>query len=270
MHFDAAGESLRLAEEYRAKSDDELRELAADFSDLTEPAQQALRQEMQSRKLGDPQRPVRSHQAPSPRGARRTRRMRATPRRALIATPWPSRPHRCQGFSDAQPGSFPTSRMTVTKTMRVNRTTTLGKPFCAIAKPTKRLSTSMQRYGMPGWKAGFRHRANSVGATLVSLSPPTSLSKPAPSPPGPFRRTSLTTQRRRFRNLSNPNVPNAVQTMSSSKRSTRRTNGGVSNAMRSGVMRPTSPETIQRRRPTRPHKNGKSRPAIGGSLLQGE
>jgi hypothetical protein len=55
MHFDAAGESLRLAEEYRVKSDDELRELAADFGDLTEPAQQALRNEMHSRKLGDPQ-----------------------------------------------------------------------------------------------------------------------------------------------------------------------------------------------------------------------
>ena len=55
MHFDAAGESLRLAEEYRVKSNDELRELAADFSDLTEPAQQALRAELSSRRLGEPQ-----------------------------------------------------------------------------------------------------------------------------------------------------------------------------------------------------------------------
>jgi ribosomal protein L37AE/L43A/cell division septation protein DedD len=54
MQTDPAGEWLRLAEEYRAKSDEELRELAADFAELTEPAQQALRQEMHSRKLGDP------------------------------------------------------------------------------------------------------------------------------------------------------------------------------------------------------------------------
>jgi hypothetical protein len=54
MHTDPANEWLRLAEEYRAKGDDELRELAADFADLTEPAQQALRNEMHSRKLGDP------------------------------------------------------------------------------------------------------------------------------------------------------------------------------------------------------------------------
>jgi hypothetical protein len=55
MQIDAFSESLRLAEEYRAKSDGELRELAADFADLTEPAQQALRVEMHSRRLGDPQ-----------------------------------------------------------------------------------------------------------------------------------------------------------------------------------------------------------------------
>jgi hypothetical protein len=54
MHTDPANEWLRLAEEYRAKGDDELLELAADFTDLTEPAQQALRNEMHSRKLGDP------------------------------------------------------------------------------------------------------------------------------------------------------------------------------------------------------------------------
>jgi hypothetical protein len=53
MQIDAFSESLRLAEEYRTKSDGELRELGADFEDLTEPAQQALRSEMHSRGLGD-------------------------------------------------------------------------------------------------------------------------------------------------------------------------------------------------------------------------
>jgi len=54
MQTDSGDEWRRLAEEYRARSDEELRELAADFSDLTETAQQALRQEMRSRGLGDP------------------------------------------------------------------------------------------------------------------------------------------------------------------------------------------------------------------------
>jgi ribosomal protein S27AE len=44
----------RLTEEYRVMGDEELSNLAADFDDLTETAQQALRQEMQSRGLGDP------------------------------------------------------------------------------------------------------------------------------------------------------------------------------------------------------------------------
>jgi hypothetical protein len=54
MQTEWAGESLRLAETYRVKTDEELRELAVDFGDLTEPAQQALRAEMHSRRLGDP------------------------------------------------------------------------------------------------------------------------------------------------------------------------------------------------------------------------
>jgi hypothetical protein len=55
MQIDAFSESLRLAEEYRGKSEGELRELAADFADLTEPAQQALRSELHSRGLGTPE-----------------------------------------------------------------------------------------------------------------------------------------------------------------------------------------------------------------------
>jgi len=54
MQPDPAEEFRRLAEEYRGRSDDELREVAADFSDLTGTAQQVLRQEMRSRGLGDP------------------------------------------------------------------------------------------------------------------------------------------------------------------------------------------------------------------------
>lgn len=45
----------RLSELYRGKSDEELQELAADFAELTETAQQTLRSEMRSRGLGDPE-----------------------------------------------------------------------------------------------------------------------------------------------------------------------------------------------------------------------
>ena len=53
MQSDPISEWRRLADYYRELSDDELRELAADLTDLTESAQQALRSEIQSRRLGD-------------------------------------------------------------------------------------------------------------------------------------------------------------------------------------------------------------------------
>jgi hypothetical protein len=44
----------RLSELYREKSEEDLRELAGDFVDLTETAQQVLRDEMRKRGMGDP------------------------------------------------------------------------------------------------------------------------------------------------------------------------------------------------------------------------
>jgi hypothetical protein len=44
-----------LTEHYRAMCDEDLEELAADFIDLTETAQQVLRNEMKNRGLGDPE-----------------------------------------------------------------------------------------------------------------------------------------------------------------------------------------------------------------------
>jgi hypothetical protein len=54
---DPGEERQRLARLYSEKWDDELRELAAGFTELTEPAQQALRDEMKKRGLGDPNAP---------------------------------------------------------------------------------------------------------------------------------------------------------------------------------------------------------------------
>ena len=55
MQINPVSEWQRLTEQYRRLSDEELRELAFDFADLTETAQQVLRGEMRSRGLGDPQ-----------------------------------------------------------------------------------------------------------------------------------------------------------------------------------------------------------------------
>jgi hypothetical protein len=52
--MDPTEEWRRLTEEYRQMSEEELRNLAAAFDDLTDTAKQALRQEMRSRGLGDP------------------------------------------------------------------------------------------------------------------------------------------------------------------------------------------------------------------------
>src|SRR5580693_8203518 len=54
MQSNPAEDWQRLTEHYREISDEELRELAADFADLTEAAQQVLRNEMRNRGLGDP------------------------------------------------------------------------------------------------------------------------------------------------------------------------------------------------------------------------
>ena len=55
MQADPIQEWQRLTEHYRQMGDQELRELAFDFSNLTDTAQQVLRSEMRCRGLGDPQ-----------------------------------------------------------------------------------------------------------------------------------------------------------------------------------------------------------------------
>jgi hypothetical protein len=54
MQNNPAEDWQRLTEHYRALSDEELEELAADFVDLTETAREVLRNEMRSRGLDDP------------------------------------------------------------------------------------------------------------------------------------------------------------------------------------------------------------------------
>jgi hypothetical protein len=53
MRQDPAVEWRRLSEHYQSLNDDDLQELAADMVDLTDTAQQALREEMKRRRLSD-------------------------------------------------------------------------------------------------------------------------------------------------------------------------------------------------------------------------
>jgi hypothetical protein len=64
MQADPIEEWQRLTEHYRELGDEELEELAYDFADLTETAQQVLRGEMRMRGLGDPQSPRESQKTP--------------------------------------------------------------------------------------------------------------------------------------------------------------------------------------------------------------
>ncbi len=54
MWNDPATEWRRLTQHYKSLSDEELRELGSDPSDLTEVAQQVLRDEMKQRGLSEP------------------------------------------------------------------------------------------------------------------------------------------------------------------------------------------------------------------------
>ena len=65
MQADPILEWQTLTDHYRKLGDDELRELAADFKDLTETAQQVLRAEMRSRGLGDPEKATSAPESPS-------------------------------------------------------------------------------------------------------------------------------------------------------------------------------------------------------------
>jgi len=67
MQANPLEEWQRLSELYREKNEEELRELANDFTDLTETAQQVLRDEMRKRSMGDPGAPhVAQNHADSP------------------------------------------------------------------------------------------------------------------------------------------------------------------------------------------------------------
>jgi hypothetical protein len=86
MQIDPVQEWQRLTAEYREKYDGELLELARDYADLTETAQQALRQEMRSRGLSDPENPK------SVTALQSAQREPAQPPLALGNAPWAGNP----------------------------------------------------------------------------------------------------------------------------------------------------------------------------------
>jgi hypothetical protein len=85
MEIDFAAEWQRLTRHYAEMGDDELRELAGQFGDLTEMAQQVLRDEMRKRRLGDPG----EHRKPESlrEQTRRLRENRDAARKGLVPPP---------------------------------------------------------------------------------------------------------------------------------------------------------------------------------------
>ena len=148
MQADPILEWQRLTGHYREIGDDELRELAADFADLTETAQQALRSEMRSRGLGDPK---------APETARRHRmRRQRLPLPTLNQSLAPNIPSFTPGTLAACPSSFP---MRPTARTTRARTTTHGRPSSATVIPMNKRRNSLQRCSRPESKAGFNSRS---------------------------------------------------------------------------------------------------------------
>ncbi|MGA9061473.1 MAG: hypothetical protein WB341_07385 [Terracidiphilus sp.] len=164
MQADPIFEWQRLTEHYRRMSDDELRELAADFADLTETAQQVLRSEMRSRGLGDPQAasqaPLTVSNAPQPA---------STARRA--ATPEPS-----LNLPDTEPGVFGRALELVPDTPAGNEddgpheyTWKTVLCICETQEEARQLSEALKQAGIDSWIEGTRKY--SPYADFVQASP---------------------------------------------------------------------------------------------------
>jgi hypothetical protein len=153
MQADPIFESQRLAEQYRAMNDDQLRELAADFGDLTETAQQALRGEMRNRGLGDPEQAGAAQESPS-----------------LKSNAPDNRPHDdAPPISDSMPGSAGIifgSRQPVLVPDTPDPSDEAAGPHeytwktvlceCATDEEARQLSAVLRRAGIESWTDGGR------------------------------------------------------------------------------------------------------------------
>jgi hypothetical protein len=269
MQADPILEMQRLAAHYRELSDDELRDLAADFADLTENAQQALRTEIQSRGFRDPLRTTNAPAASNaPLAAPATYETRAPIHEATSST---------RGFFSRQPELIPDAP-DAEPDGPIEYTWKTPLCDCDTLLQAREFSQALKQAGIESWieapGTGSRYASFSL-ASHASLSPPISWSRRAPLPRNPFRVRSSKMLRRKFPITNRPRAPNAAHRTPFLKASIPRTPGDVSNAAKAGL---TQPHQTQPRR-NRPRnrqtasnclKNGKSRPATGQLSPQGE
>jgi len=163
MQADPILEWQRLSEHYREISDDELRELAADFADLTETAQQALRSEMRSRGQGNlksPETATTTYATPS--------NAPSAPAAARIEPePGPEYPAICPGYfggmpelvSDAPDGADDEGPRDYTwKTVLCD---------CDTDKQAQELSAALQQAGIESWVQQSREFSRRYARVLV-------------------------------------------------------------------------------------------------------
>jgi len=167
MQPDPVLEWQRLTAEYRQKSPEELLELARDFADLTETAQQVLRGEMRSRGMEDPE---------SPGSATKPHPARIDPAHAPLAL----RNTRCDGgtTADIEYGPFvafggiapelvpdtPESRDEAEGPHEYTWKTVLCE--CETTEQARLLSEALQKSGIDSWidhpGSTYRYRGSAV------------------------------------------------------------------------------------------------------------
>lgn len=155
MKENPAGDWRALTERYRSMIDEELSELAADFDDLTPMAQQALRDEMRLRKLGDPQSP---HRMDTVHAGVRQRTGRTSPAARF-------------GFSlvSRVPELIPDEPADVPEGEWVEYTWKTPLCRCASGEQAWQISEVLRRAGIESWIEGAGTYASSSGSQDTAI-----------------------------------------------------------------------------------------------------
>jgi hypothetical protein len=163
MQIDPVQERQRLTAEYREKYDGELLELARDYADLTQPAQQALRAEMLSRGMGDPEKPK------SVTAFRSAQREPSQPPLALGNAPWAGNPVDIAfgAFGAQTPQPVPDTSETEAEDDGPHEYT-WKTPLCECetSQQAQQLVEALRKAGIDGWVdgagAGSRYSMSSL------------------------------------------------------------------------------------------------------------
>jgi ribosomal protein L37AE/L43A len=165
MQIDPVQEWQRLTAEYREKYEGELLELARDYADLTQSAQQALRAEMLSRGLGDPEKPK------SVKELQQAQREPTQPPLALKNTPWAGDSDDT-AFGAQAPEPVPDTPDAPDETAGPHEYT--WKTLlceCGTSNQARRLVAALRQAGIDSWvdgpASGARYRSASLAGPRV-------------------------------------------------------------------------------------------------------